>query len=57
MTNETTNIVRITTIVNGEAVIREEDLGFCDDTDCGAPLEIHCTTCNAVYCEACEYGI
>lgn len=30
------------------------DLGTCDD--CGADLEIHCSRCNASYCESCEYG-
>lgn len=31
-----------------------EDLGTCED--CGADLEIHCSSCNASYCESCEYG-
>jgi hypothetical protein len=31
------------------------DLGTCED--CGADLEIHCESCNASYCESCEYGI
>ncbi|MFE2934924.1 hypothetical protein [Streptomyces sp. NPDC059278] len=28
--------------------------GLCED--CGWELEIHCNICDAVYCEACEYG-
>lgn len=32
----------------------DSEFGFCDDHK-DQELEIHCSDCNAVYCEACEY--
>ena len=49
-----TNIVKTVKIVDGKVVVTEMDLGSCGY--CGAPLELHCGNCTAVYCEACEYA-
>ncbi|MDX3345919.1 hypothetical protein PV387_03565 [Streptomyces sp. ME02-6987-2C] len=42
-----------TSVVTAPPVV--EDLDVCED--CGADLEVHCSSCNAEYCENCEYGI
>ncbi|CAL9536601.1 hypothetical protein [Streptomyces sp. enrichment culture] len=47
-----TVFIRVTVPVPAVPV---ESLDVCED--CGADLEVHCSSCNAYYCESCEYGI
>lgn len=45
---------RVTVLSVERWVDKSKDLGECEE--CGYPLAKHCDSCEAIYCESCEYN-